>query len=42
MNYMPVEPYGQWDSAERAALIKEELFKLSPPTTVKDAYDVTT
>jgi len=42
MNYMPVEPYGQWDSAERAALINEELFNLSRPTTVKDPNDVTT
>ena len=39
---MPVEPFGSWTSAERAALINEELFNLSRPITVKDQNDVTT
>lgn len=42
MNYMPVEAYGEWTSAERADLINEELFNLSRPVVVKDEKDVTT
>jgi hypothetical protein len=38
---MPVEPYSQWTSQERASLINEELYNLSRPITVKDEKDMT-
>lgn len=41
MKYMPVEPYGEWTSAERAELINHELYNLSRPITVKQPTDVT-
>lgn len=41
MKYMPVKPYGEWTSAERADLINKELYNLSRPITVKDEKDMT-